>query len=123
MNNDISKDNIENITKANLDSNNEILTENKSEENTVTTKEHVHDENCGHNQPRVHLSKKEITTLKRSKYEEEVKKYDVSYVIQNKKTGMVVEMKAASEVHACKMIGWRPKNCKLLEVIKKEVEK
>ena len=72
-------------------------------------------------QPR--LSKKEIYSLKQSKYNEKIDKFENSYVIMNKKTGMIVEMKAMSPVHACTMIGWRIKNCKLIDVIKKEVVK
>jgi len=61
------------------------------------------------------LTKKEIYSLKTHKYENATKKYKTSYVILNKKTGLIVEMKAASAVHACSMIGWKSKNCKLIK--------
>jgi len=66
------------------------------------------------------LGRKEISSLRKHKYEDAVSKYKISYTILNEKTGVIVEMKAASAVHACTMIGWRVKNCKL---IKETVEK
>jgi hypothetical protein len=71
--------------------------------------------------PQPRLSKKEIRSLKDSKYNENINKYNTSYVLLNNKTGMIVEMKAASSVHACNMIGWRIKNCTLLDTIKDTV--
>lgn len=71
-------------------------------------------------QVQTQLSKKEIHSLKQARYNEKIDKFDTSYVIMNKKTGMIVEMKAMSPMHACTMIGWRVKNCKLMDIIKKE---
>jgi hypothetical protein len=70
---------------------------------------HEHKENT--------LSRKEISSLKEHKYEEAVSKYKTSYTIMNKKTGAIVEMKASSPLHACTMIGWRSKNCKLIKEV------
>jgi hypothetical protein len=72
------------------------------------------------NKPQAHLTKKEIYALKQSKYNENIDKFENSYVILNKKTGMIVEMKAMSPVHACTMIGWRIRSCRLIDTIKKE---
>ena len=69
-----------------------------------------------------YLSKKEINNLKRNRYNDVLKKFPNAYVIQNKKTGVIVEMKAATAMHACTMIGWRPRQCKVIEVIKIEEE-
>jgi len=74
-------------------------------------------------QVQTQLSKKEIYSLKQARYNEKIDKFDTSYVIMNKKTGMIVEMKAMSPMHACTMIGWRVKNCKLMDIIKKEIVK
>ena len=65
----------------------------------------------------VSLTNKELYSLRTSKYELAAKKYKTSYVILNKKTGLIVEMRAASPVHACTMIGWKPKNCKLIKEV------
>jgi hypothetical protein len=66
------------------------------------------------------LTKKEIHSLKTAKYNENIDKFENTYIIMNKQTGMIVEMKAASPVHACTMIGWRVRSCKLIDTIKKE---
>jgi len=67
------------------------------------------------------LTKKEIHSLKTAKYNENLDKFENTYIIKNKQTGMIVEMKAASPVHACTMIGWRVRSCQLIDTIKKEV--
>ena len=43
-------------------------------------------------------------------------KFDKSFVIMNTRTGMVVELKAASSLHACNMVGWRQRYTRVLEV-------
>lgn len=73
-------------------------------------------------QKQVYLTKRDIANLKRNGYNEAIRKYKQSFVILNKKTGMVVEMKAASSTHACNMIGWRINNCKLLDVIEEKTD-
>jgi len=68
-----------------------------------------------HDRRATNLSKKEMKSLREHKYEDAAKKYNTSYTILNKKTGLIVEMKAASPLHACTMIGWRAKNSKLIK--------
>lgn len=63
------------------------------------------------------ISIKDIKALKRSNYSKIADKFQFAYVIKNKKTGLVVEIRAASSVHACNIIGWRPKQVKLIEII------
>jgi hypothetical protein len=81
---------------------------------TDATKHHEHKHEHKHEQ--VYLSKKEVNNLKRNGYEQAMRLFKETFVILNKKTGMVVEMKAASSTHACNMIGWRLKNCKVMKV-------
>ena len=104
--------------KIDTNSENEDTKITNSEENIIdanfTTKSEEYNKV---QQPQPRLSKKEIRSLKDSKYNESISKYNTSYVLLNNKTGMIVEMKAASPVHACKMIGWRIKNCSLLDTI------
>lgn len=76
-----------------------------------------------HEREQVYLSKKEVANLKRNGYEQAMRMFKETFVILNKKTGMVVEMKAASSTHACNMIGWRPKNCKVMKVEVREEPK
>lgn len=63
------------------------------------------------------ISMKEFKSLKRADYDKIVEKYPLAYVIRNKKTGLVVQIQAASSYHACKIIGWRPRQVELIEVI------
>ena len=65
------------------------------------------------------LTYKEAKALKRSRYDKDIAnnpKFKHAYVIQNKKTGQIVEIRAASAVHASNIIGWKPKRVKLLDV-------
>lgn len=43
-----------------------------------------------------------------------------SFVIENKKTGKIVEIEAPSLFLAIKIIGWRPRHTILIDTIKKE---
>jgi hypothetical protein len=68
-------------------------------------------------QNKPHITLKEFKALKRSNYDKISSKFQYSYVIRNKKNGMVVEVKAASSLHAANIIGWRPRHTELIEVI------
>ena len=59
---------------------------------------------------------REIKHLKKAKYDQTNNKFDNSYVILNKRTGQIVEINACSPVHACNIIGWKPRKVKVLEV-------
>ncbi|MFA5313520.1 MAG: hypothetical protein WC375_09440 [Methanomassiliicoccales archaeon] len=61
------------------------------------------------------LSWKEIHALKKSKYYKVSQEFSDVFVLKNKKSGMVVEMKAATSFHAASMIGWKPKQVIVLE--------
>lgn len=67
-----------------------------------------------------YITKKDFTNLKRNDYERVREKYKTNYVIENLKTKQIVELTAASSVHACNLIGWRPKNCRIIDVVKRE---
>lgn len=92
---------------------------------TTESTHHVHSANCEH--PIAKQSKeklpsgkdmeKDTRSLKASRYGEIKDKFDKTFVIENKKTGRVVELKAASSTHACKLIGWRPNNVRLIDVM------
>lgn len=73
------------------------------------------------------LSIKEFRALKRAKYDKIADNFQYAYVIKNKKTGVIVEVRAATSLHACNIIGWRPRHVQLIEVIdtkkKEEVDK
>jgi len=62
------------------------------------------------------LTMKEIKALKRARYEDTANNFNKAYVIQNKRTGQIVEIRAASSVHAANIIGWRPRHVNLIEV-------
>jgi len=63
------------------------------------------------------LTWKDAKALKRSKYMENKDKYDVAYVLQNKRTKQVVEIQAKSSFHACTIIGWKAKKTKVIDMI------
>lgn len=65
------------------------------------------------------LTEKEAKALKRSRYEEKIKdnpKFKNTYIIRNKRTGQIVQLRAASGVHAANIIGWRPRRVQVLDV-------
>ena len=62
-----------------------------------------------------HLDAKDFKALRRSKYHEKQNQFNQSFVIQNTKTGNVVELKALSGMHAARFIGWRPRHVKVLD--------
>jgi len=39
-----------------------------------------------------------------------------TYVIRNKRTNKIAEIKAASSIHACNLIGWRSRHVSVLEI-------
>ena len=61
------------------------------------------------------LSMKEVKALMHSKYEEKAPLYKKSFVIKNKRTGMIVELRAISHVQAAHFIGWRPRHTILIK--------
>lgn len=68
------------------------------------------------------ITTKELKALGRAKYDEIRQKFDNIYVLRNKRTKQVVELVAASSVHACKIIGWRPRLVEVIETKVKEKE-
>ena len=85
--------------------------------------EHVHDDNCNHQeeiQQPPPLTRKEAKALKRSDYDKIAEKFNTSYVLKNTKTGQIVEIRAASSFHACNIIGWKPNRVKILSERKTE---
>lgn len=55
------------------------------------------------------LGYKEMRSLKRARYEYIMNdpKYKKAYLLKNKKTGQMAEIRAASSFHACNIIGWK----------------
>ena len=63
------------------------------------------------------LTYKELKALKRSRYEDKIMLnplFKKAYVIQNIKTGQVAEVRAASSLHACNIIGWKPRRVRVI---------
>lgn len=60
-----------------------------------------------------HLDRKDMHSLKMSRYKDLSGRFTKSYVLQHK-SGKIVELKAASALHACKFIGWRHRHVKVL---------
>jgi hypothetical protein len=63
------------------------------------------------------ITMKELKALKRAGYDKIVDQFPMAYVLKNKKTGLVVQIQAASSYHACNIIGWRARHVQLLDVI------
>ena len=70
--------------------------------------------------PEIHIGNREYKAMKRNGYNEKKKDLDTSYVIQHKRTGQVVEIKAISAIMAANTVGWRPRHIKVLKVKKEE---
>jgi len=62
------------------------------------------------------LSWKEVKSLKRNRYNDNIDNYNKSFVIKNIRTGMIVEVRAASSFQAAKFIGWRPRHTVVIKV-------
>ena len=61
------------------------------------------------------LTYREMKALKRSKYAVEGKKFTKSFLLRNKRTGQIAEIRAASSLHACNFIGWKANRVQILE--------
>ena len=70
------------------------------------------------------LTFKEMRSLKKARYEEvhNNPKFKKVYLLKNTKTGQMVEVRAASSYHACKIIGWKPNKVVVMSEIEKEVK-
>jgi len=72
-------------------------------------------ENTGSTDDRV-IGVSEMNRLKNNGYRQDYGDDSwKTYVIRNKKTGKIAEIRAASPVHACGLIGWRPRHTVVLE--------
>lgn len=72
-----------------------------------------HDHHDHENIPSVGF--KEFKALKRARYNEVAPRFNKVFVLRKVKTEQVVELRAASSYHACKMIGWKPNDVRLVE--------
>ncbi len=57
---------------------------------------------------------KDARSLKKSRYEKNREKYKTTYIIRNIVTKSIAEIRAASSFHACKTIGWKPNQTRLM---------
>jgi len=93
-----------------IKTNSEIATIKPSTEENVATVEKTESPKPEPVQPPP-LGYKEMRALKKSRYEEDIldnPKCIKSFILKNKKTGQIVELKAFSSFHACNVIGWKP---------------
>jgi hypothetical protein len=65
--------------------------------------------------PEIHVGHNEFKAMKKQNYEEN-KSAPTSYVIENKKTGAIVEINAVSAMVAAKTVGWRPRHTRVLKI-------
>jgi hypothetical protein len=59
-----------------------------------------------------------MRALKKSRYETDMldnPRCTKAYLLKNKKTGQIVELRAFSSFHACNLIGWKPNKVVVLE--------
>lgn len=62
------------------------------------------------------LNENEMKRLKNSGYGKDTARESwKTYVIRNKRSGKIAELRAASPLHAAKMIGWRRRHVTVLE--------
>ncbi len=93
------------------------IEENKIEENKNFSKTFEEEK-----QDRSMYIHKELKNLKKNNYEKIYNKFDKSFVLKNKKTGAILEIRALTSIHACKLIGWNPKKTRLINVLDKSGE-
>lgn len=62
----------------------------------------------------VTVGSNEFKAMKKQNYDKN--ESPISYVIQNTKTGAIVEIKAVSPLLAAKTVGWRPRHVKVLQI-------
>ena len=63
------------------------------------------------------LTFKEMKSLKKARYQENIMNnamFKNAYLLLNKKTGQMAEIRAASSCHACNIIGWKLNQVKLI---------
>jgi len=63
------------------------------------------------------LTFREAKALKKSNYDLKIKDnpmFKNMYVLRNKRTGQIVQIRAASSFHACNIIGWKPNKVEVL---------
>jgi hypothetical protein len=61
------------------------------------------------------LDERDHRKLAKSNYEKTKEKFKTVFVIQHVRTKKVAELRAASSVHAAHLIGWRPRQCRLIK--------
>lgn len=61
----------------------------------------------------------DVRRLNAANYELGSKRFDTAFVLLHRKSGKVVELWAASSVHACTLMKWNPKHVKLLKTKKR----
>ena len=61
------------------------------------------------------ISIKEMKALKRAKYDKIAPNLKKSFILENIKTGQIVEIRGVSAFHACNIIGWRKNKVRVLE--------
>ena len=61
------------------------------------------------------LTYKELKSLKKARYDEIAPKFKNVFVLKNKKTGQIAEIRAASSFHACNIIGWRKNRVQVIQ--------
>jgi hypothetical protein len=89
----------------------------ESPENTIDLQKFQKSLAAQDDNPVPQITWREVKALKRSRYFDVKDNFDTAYVIQNRKTGAIAEIQAASTVHAANFIGWRPKQVRLLETV------
>lgn len=57
---------------------------------------------------------KEIKNLKKNNYKKDKSENKQKFVIQNKRTGKIVEIEANSPLEAVRLVGWRPRHSRLI---------
>jgi hypothetical protein len=67
--------------------------------------------------PGITIDGKDYKYLKKNKYDEVRQKFTKTFVLQHKQNkNKIVELRAASATHACKLIHWKPNQVKLLAI-------
>ena len=62
---------------------------------------------------------KEMKALKKSRYFQVKDKYNTSFVLKNKRNGIIAEIQASTPIQACHFIGWKANQVKVMETFER----
>ncbi len=93
----------------------EVVTEEKTEESSTILEVGKSEKQTPKKRVPVSIDSKDYRYLRKNNYEEQKTKFTTTFVLQHiKHPEKIVELRAATSVHACHMIHWKPQQVRVL---------